>query len=541
MHHSKHTHTPPEHEPRPRTWLLPVLLVAQLMVILDITAVNIAMPSLARELHISGADDQLDDHELLAHLRQPAPARRPRRRPARPPPPVPHRPRHLHRLLAGLGRWPAAPRRCSRPAPGRDSAPRCSRPPRFRSSPAPSTGRHAPRRSPPGAPSAAPAPRSASSLGGVLTQLADWRLIFFVNLPVAVALAVAARKIVPADTAQAALARPRPPRRRPRHRQPRPRSSTRSPRPSSAGWTSAQTLGIAGAGIAGLAAFAVCERRTRTPLLRIERLRDRAVGGGLLLMPGQRWPDVRAVPALLALPAARARPRPARHRTRLHPARARRRHAGAHLAGQLITPARPPLARRRRAHARRRRPATCSPTIPAHGSYLHDILPGMLMAGFGLGLAGAASASPSSPAPARRRAGMLSGVNATGHEIGGTLGIAIFTSIAAAVSGGIAGPAAAAGIAARLPRRRPRRPRRRRCRARRPPRRADVPPEAAAQPSGDASPLTSLRTQHPGTRRAPETAPSAAGCVGRFRGARAQRRRAVSRFMCDSFSGLRTA
>jgi hypothetical protein len=42
---------------------------------------------------------------------------------------------------------------------------------------------------------------------------------------------------------------------------------------------------------------------------------------------------------------------------------------------------------------------------------------------------------------------MLSGVNATGHEIGGTLGIAVFTSIAAAVSSGIAGPAAAAGIA----------------------------------------------------------------------------------------------
>src|SRR4051795_9455959 len=35
--------------------LLPLLLVAQLMVILDITAVNIAMPSLARDLHISGA------------------------------------------------------------------------------------------------------------------------------------------------------------------------------------------------------------------------------------------------------------------------------------------------------------------------------------------------------------------------------------------------------------------------------------------------------------------------------------------------------
>src|SRR5690349_24905902 len=35
--------------------LLPLLLVAQLMVILDITAVNIAMPNLARDLHISAS------------------------------------------------------------------------------------------------------------------------------------------------------------------------------------------------------------------------------------------------------------------------------------------------------------------------------------------------------------------------------------------------------------------------------------------------------------------------------------------------------
>ena len=40
----------------PSRWLLPILLVAQLMVILDITAVNIAMPSIAKDLRISGAD-----------------------------------------------------------------------------------------------------------------------------------------------------------------------------------------------------------------------------------------------------------------------------------------------------------------------------------------------------------------------------------------------------------------------------------------------------------------------------------------------------
>jgi MFS family permease len=39
----------------PHPWLLPVLLVAQLMVILDITAVNIALPHIARDLRLSGA------------------------------------------------------------------------------------------------------------------------------------------------------------------------------------------------------------------------------------------------------------------------------------------------------------------------------------------------------------------------------------------------------------------------------------------------------------------------------------------------------
>src|SRR5205814_9946030 len=37
-------------------------------------------------------------------------------------------------------------------------------------------------------------------VGGVLTEFADWRMIFYVNLPVAAALAIAALKIVPADT-----------------------------------------------------------------------------------------------------------------------------------------------------------------------------------------------------------------------------------------------------------------------------------------------------------------------------------------------------
>jgi hypothetical protein len=76
------------------------------------------------------------------------------------------------------------------------------------------------------------------------------------------------------------------------------------------------------------------------------------------------------------------------------------------------------------------------------------MLPGMLMAGFGLGLSGTAAAVGVLTGARQEEAGMISGSSATTHELGGTLGIAIFTSIAAAASAGIfVGPAAAAGIA----------------------------------------------------------------------------------------------
>ena len=68
-------------------------------------------------------------------------------------------------------------------------------------------------------------------VGGVLTEFGDWRVIFYVNLPVAAALAIAALRIVPADAqppagADSTCAEPCS---RPRAWA---RSSSRSPRPT---------------------------------------------------------------------------------------------------------------------------------------------------------------------------------------------------------------------------------------------------------------------------------------------------------------------
>ncbi len=55
----------------------------------------------------------------------------------------------------------------------------------------------------------------------------------------------------------------------------------------------------------------------------------------------------------------------------------------------------------------------------------------MLVAGFGLGIA-VVSVSIAILTGAREdESGMISGLNSTGHEIGGTIGIAIFSTIAA--------------------------------------------------------------------------------------------------------------
>ena len=109
-------------------------------------------------------------------------------------------------------------------------------------------------------------------VGGLLTEMADWRMIFFVNLPVAVALAVTALHVIPADTVK------------PRWRGLDLRGAALATtslgaivyaitQGSGAGWTSTQTLGLALAGLAGLAGFGVLETRTDKPLLRIEPAR----------------------------------------------------------------------------------------------------------------------------------------------------------------------------------------------------------------------------------------------------------------------------
>jgi EmrB/QacA subfamily drug resistance transporter len=269
-------------------------------------------------------------------------------------------------------------------------------------------------------------------LGGTLTELVDWRAIFFINLPVGLVLAVGAMKIVPAD------ARP------PRWRGLDLRGAAAATvslgalvyaisQASDAGWTSTQTLGIGAAGLVGLAAFAALELRTAQPLLRIKGLADRAVGGGILMMLAasavlfgsflitslymQNVLGTGPMETGLAfLPLAIATG------------------AGAHVGSNLIRHAgvRVPLAG---AFAVAAGGLLLLARVDAHGSYLADLLPGMLITGLGLGVALVGVAVCVLTGASDDETGMLSGLNTTGHEIGGSLGIAVLVTIATAAAG----------------------------------------------------------------------------------------------------------
>jgi EmrB/QacA subfamily drug resistance transporter len=446
--HGKHKHTKSEvaissdHAGTPNRWLLPVLLVAQLMVILDITAVNIALPHIAADLHMSGSSISwtitsysLIFGSLLLFGGRAADLLGRRRM-----------------FFTGLVIFTtssvmsamassAATLFTARAGQGLGAA---------LLSPAAlsiiTAGFHGKARAKAQAAWGAVGGAGAAIgvlVGGILTQAADWRTIFYVNIPVAAILFVASLKLVPADT------------QKPRWRGldlPGAALATTSlaaivygiTQADSAGWTSVQTHLCGLGGVAGLIAFAVYELHADGPLLRVDRLADRAVGGGLALQLVAAasifglfllcslylqsvlgWGPLNTGLAFVPLAVAAG--------------------VGAHLSGHAISKhgVRGPLAA---AFAVAAIGMFLLSRAGQHGSYVVDLLPGMLIAGLGLGIA-VVTVSMAVLAGARQdEAGMISGLASTGHEIGGTLGIAVFSTIAAGASGAILGPQVATGI-----------------------------------------------------------------------------------------------
>lgn len=414
--------------------LLLVLCAAQLMVILDITAVNVALPDMARDLGIGGADISwtitsysLIFGSLLLLGGRAADLIGPRRM-----------------FMTGLGLFTVASIAAAtagaagalfaaRGAQGLGAAllspaalailMRTFREGRPRAHALAAWGAVG------GAGAAV-----GVLFGGALTELVGWQAIFLVNVPVGIALAVAAARIVAEDETA-------------------PRWSGFDLRggalattglgaivyalsqAADSGWSSAEVLGAGGAGLAGLVAFVVAERRTAQPLLRLDRLADRGVGGGLVMMlaaagalfglfllaslymqdvlgTGPLQTGLAFLPLAIALAAGV--------------------HAGSHVMRHAGV--RTPMAAGFAATAAG---LLLLSTADADGSYVTDLLPGMLVAGIGLGIVLVSVSLSVMTGAADDETGILSGLSTTGHEIGGSIGIAAVATIAAGPSSGL--------------------------------------------------------------------------------------------------------
>ncbi len=209
---------------------------------LDTTIVNTSFPDIRRDVReATPRAAQLDPRRLLHRARRAARARRRDRRPARAPARVPRRAcvavhRHERCCARSRRRWELLV--AARVLQGIGGRAVLSRP-RWRCCCRCSRPSGAPRASACGAPPPRSPRRSARRSAALLVEVADWRWIFLVNLPLG-ALVLARRRAARSTRAATSRDRPaRPRRRRARRARPRAARARRSSRATHWGWTSA--------------------------------------------------------------------------------------------------------------------------------------------------------------------------------------------------------------------------------------------------------------------------------------------------------------
>ena len=266
--------------------------------------------------------------------------------------------------------------------------------------------------------------------GGVLTDLVGWHWIFLVNLPIGIAVLCAGLPLLPAVHTGA--------------------EKTRLDVPgavaitgamvlavyaivngNTAGWTSAQTLGLLAAAVVAVAAFVVWEARVAAPLmpLRIFRHRNLSVAN----VVGMLW--AASMFALFFLSALYLQLvlhySPLKVGLAFLPGNVIMMAFSLGLSAKLVMRYgfRKPLAFGLAVAALA---LVWFARVPVHGSFLVDILPAMVLIGIGGGLAfnPVLMAAMSDVEP--QDAGLASGIANTAFMMGGALGLAVLASAASA-------------------------------------------------------------------------------------------------------------
>jgi EmrB/QacA subfamily drug resistance transporter len=289
-------------------------------------------------------------------------------------------------------------------------------------------------------------------LGGVLTDLASWPWIFIVNVPVGVGALVAALRLVPESRADLA------------HRTFDLLGAVTVTgglvilvfaiiKAQAWGWGAGRTIGLLATSAAILAAFVAIERRSQAPLLRLSifRVRTLAVADVVLLLVASGlfgmfffaslyvqeilgYSPLRAglaflpVTAGIIIGAGIAQPLTRRVGVR-----------NIAVTGVLIAAA----------------GLAVLTQLPVHGSYLGNLMSGLFPMSIGMGLTFVPITLLATGGVRGDDAGLASGLFNTAQQVGGSLGLAILSTLAASqtaslLSGSHASPVSAAGLAARL-------------------------------------------------------------------------------------------
>ncbi len=265
-------------------------------------------------------------------------------------------------------------------------------------------------------------------LGGVLTDLASWQWIFFVNVPVGVIALLLAVRYVPesrillahrtfdlsgAVTVTAGLVV----------------LVYAIVKAQAFGWGSARTVGLIALSLALLALFVAIERRSAAPLMRLSifKIRTLTVADIVLLLVASGlfgmfffaslyvqeilgYSPLQAGIAFLPVTAGIV--------------------VGAGISQQLI-----PRLGLRNVSIGGVTLATIGMLVltqlPVHGSYAADLLPGLLPMSIGMGLTFVPITLLGTGGVAPEDAGLASGLFNTAQQVGGSLGLAILSTVAA--------------------------------------------------------------------------------------------------------------
>jgi EmrB/QacA subfamily drug resistance transporter len=281
--------------------------------------------------------------------------------------------------------------------------------------------------------------------GGILTDIASWRWVFFVNVPVGIASVLLALRFVTESRMETA------------HRSYDIAGAVTVTgglvvlvyaivKAQAYGWGSARTLGLGAAAFVLLAAFLVIESRSKAPLMRLNifRIRTLAVADTALLLVASGmfgmfffaslyvqeilgYSPLKAGLAFLPVSAGIM--------------------VGAGVAQQLIKRFGVRLVSIGGVMLATAGMAVLT-QLPVHGSYAGNLLVGLLPMSIGMGLTFVPITLLGTGGVQGEDAGLASGLFNTAQQVGGSLGLAILSSLAASQTSSLLSHGAAGGVAA---------------------------------------------------------------------------------------------